>query len=178
MSNTSRRTVDRIKKKKARKVKTKMGLSMLELQRQKDKHGTCGNRKRKNDSAQSTAESTEEIFLYWTDEFDEGNILALFAKRGVIKEGEVDLQLESLVEASLRIGPQRQLGDWIEVDVDAQRGVVLCNCEDYNSDGTCFHQTMFEVLQLEKLPHTDHEMSNEKWGGIRDKCIKVLKKVW
>ena len=43
----------------------------------------------------------------------------LMTKHGVISEGWVDLQLESLVEASLRIGPQRQLGDWIEVDVDA-----------------------------------------------------------
>ena len=178
VTNTSRRTVDRIKKKKARKVKTKMGLSMLELQRQKDKHGAGGKRKRKNDSTHGGAASTEETFLYWTDEFNEGDILAFLAKHGVIKKGEVDLHLESFVEASLRIGPKRQLGDWIEIDVDAQRGVVSCNCEDYNFDGTCFHQSMFEVLQLGRLPDSDLEMSNEKWGSMRDKCIKVLKQIW
>ena len=53
--------------------------------------------RKKNDSAHSSAASTDEIFLYWTNEFNEGDILAFLARHGVIKEGEVDLQLESLV---------------------------------------------------------------------------------
>ena len=138
---------------------------------------TCSKRKGKNDSKQGSADSTEKVFLYWTDEFDEGGILAFLAEHGVVNEGEVDLQLESLVEAPLRIRPTQQFSGWIEIDVDAHRGVVLCNCDGYNLDGTCFHQIMFELLQLGKLQHISHEMSNENWGSSRDKCIKVLKRV-
>ena len=35
--------------------------------------------RKKNDSAHSSAASTDEIFLYWTNEFNEGDILAFLA---------------------------------------------------------------------------------------------------
>ena len=68
--------------------------------------------------------------------------------------------------------------DWIEVDVDAERQVVSCNCEDYNFDARCFHQALFEVLQFGKMPESDHQNDHEDWNEIRDKCIKVLKETY
>ena len=115
--------------------------------------------------------------MYWTDEFGEEEILALLAKEG-FKDCESDLRLQSIAEEKERVGPPRQLGDWIQVDCDHVNKRVTCGCEDYNFDGMCFHVATFEVLQFGKLPDEDCEHENERWGEIRKKCIKVLKKTY
>ena len=81
-------------------MKTKKGMSKKELQRQKDKHSESG--ERKNDSKQGSTDSTEEVSLYWTDEFDEGDILTFLTSYYVINEDAVDMQLESLVALGLQ----------------------------------------------------------------------------
>ena len=112
--------------------------------------------------------------MYWTTEFGEEEVLAFFDKHG-FKDCDDDVRLRRIVQDSKRVGPKRQLGDWIQVDVDAERKVVSCNCEDFNFDARCFHQALFEVLQLNRLPDCSHEYDNEQWDEIRKKCIKVLK---
>lgn len=114
-----------------------------------------------------------ELFMYWTDEFDASDILKFLEENGEI-EGD-DARLDIIYETSLRVGPTRQLGDWIEIDIDATNKRVTCNCEDFNFDGTCLHQTTFEVLQFGMIPHGDHQFGYESWPGIRRKCIGVLK---
>ena len=84
--------------------------------------------------------------MSWTDEFDAADNLKFFADNDFIDAN--DSRLNDMIESSLRIGPKRQLGDWIEIDVDADRHLVTCNCEDFNADGCCFHQATFDVLQF------------------------------
>ena len=88
------------------------------------------------------------------------------------------MRLQSIAEEKERVGPPRQLGDWIQVDCNHMNKRVTCGCEDYNFDGMCFHVATFEVLQFGKLPDDDCEHENERWGEIRKKCIKVLKKTY
>ena len=189
-SNTTKRTVSRISGKKTKKVKaTKKGPSELELKRQSDKYGDTGDKKKKNKvgpkkkkdakvAGKKLQSSEEEVFLYWTDEFNESDIMEFLFKNGVIDEEEVDLRLESMMEEKERIGPSRQLGDWIQIDINHVTRRITCNCEDYNFDGTCFHQAMFEVLQFGILPESDYQYDHEQWDGIRKKCIEVLKKTY
>ena len=112
--------------------------------------------------------------MNWTDEFDAADILKFFADNDFIDAN--DARLNDMIDSSLRIGPKRQLGDWIEIDVDADRRLVTCNCEDFNTDGCCFHQATFDVLQFSRLPKSNHQLGYELWDTIRSKCIQVLKK--
>ena len=84
----------------------------------------------------------------------------------------------SIDEAAKRVRLPRQLGDWIEVDVDAVTKRVKCNCEDFNTEGACWHVCTFEVLQFKKYPNQECEKGQESWSRIRDKCIEVLKKTF
>jgi len=173
---TTTRTITRVKNKASKKVKETVQ-TPLDIQREKDKHGNeaakSSDKKGKKDKA-GKKESIEE-YLYWTDEFGEAEILDLLAKEG-FKDLDTDKCLQSIAEEKERVGPPRQLGDWIQVDCDHVNKRVTCCCEDYNFDGMCFHVATFEVLQFGKLPDGDCELENEHWGEIRKKCIKVLKK--
>jgi len=173
---TTSKTATRVKNKKARKEK-KTVRTPLDIQREKDKHGNEADKSSDKKEKKKRAGKKENIeeYLYWTDEFEEAEILDLLSKEG-FKDLDADETLQSIAEEKERVGPPRQLGDWIQVDCDHVNKRVTCCCEDYNFDGMCFHVATFEVLQFGKLPDGDCEFENEHWGEIRKKCIKVLKK--
>ena len=183
---TTNRTITRRAAKKARKVKVQ---TPLDVQREKDKHGVSSKRagkkmgktnkkiKGKNKKSKASKDGEEagiEEYLYWTDEFDEEDILKFLNDHG-FKDCDSDLWLKSIAEESTRVGPKRELGDWVEVDVDAERRVVTCNCEDFNFDGFCYHVATFELLQFGVMPGDGCENDTENWVEIRKKCIRVLK---
>ena len=152
-------------------------MSQLDKTRHKDKHGKDLEHKQNKIVAQDNnlvQRWKQEVYLNWTDEFDAADIFKFISENEVI-DG-TDLRLDDMMESNLRIGPKHQLGDWIEVDVDADRRVVSCNCEDFNADGYCFHQATFDVLQFSRLPKSNHQLGHEIWEDTRTKCIQVLKK--
>ena len=72
----------------------------------------------------------------------------------------------------------RELGDWIEVEVDGVKKRVTCNCEDYNFHYICFHQVTFELLQFSNLPDEKCSRSTENWTVIRNRVLEYLKKMY
>ena len=112
--------------------------------------------------------------MYWTDEFDWYDILKFLESNNV--DVETDATVKSIQEASNKVRLKRQLGDWIEVDVDSNLKRVKCNCEDFNRCHACFHQATLEVLQFKKYPIIKLQTGQEQWQSLRTKCLSVLKK--
>jgi len=182
--NTTTRTVERVK------AKRKKGLSKEEKEREKlkwgefspeleegedeDKTNSVDANPTTTDNSSGGGEDNNDVFLYWTDEFDWCDILKFLESNNV--DVETDTTLKSIEEASNRVRLKRQLGDWIEVDVDANSKRVKCNCEDYNTDRTCYHQATLEVLQFKKYPIIKHQKGQEQWPKLRTKCLAVLNK--
>ena len=98
-----------------------------------------------------------------------------FMKENDIKVAGDEL-IERLLDSTLTVRVPRQLGHWVEVEVDGTSKKITCNCEDYNFDRFCPHCASFEVLQFGKEPSNAHQKAGEKWGEIRKKCIELLKK--
>ena len=111
--------------------------------------------------------------MWWTDDFDERDLLQFFADNNLIELGG-DSMMSLKGQSSHCIGPKRQLGDWIEVDVDTERNHITCNCEDYNTDGFCFHVATFDMLQFGNYPVSCHQLENKMWADIRHTCVRVL----
>ena len=102
------------------------------------------------------------------------DFLRLLKEDGI--DVENDAMLHNLLEDKERISLKRQLGSWIEVEVDSENKRVTCNCEDYNFHYTCIHQATFEVLQFGMLPNKDCSLTVEKWKEIGKTCVRFLKK--
>lgn len=120
--------------------------------------------------------SVDEDYVEWTDEFGEGDILDFLQGQGFNVSS--DHFLQSLHDECERISLPRQLGDWIEVEVDGVKKRVRCNCEDYNFHYICFHQVTFELLQFCKLPNENCSKSTENWTVIRSRVLEYLKKMY
>jgi len=118
----------------------------------------------------------DEDYVEWTDEFSEEDILNFLQAQGFEVSG--DRLLHSLLDACERISLTRELGDWIEVEVDGVKKRVTCNCEDYNFHYICFHQVTFELLQFSKLPDEKCSRSTENWTMIRNRVLEYLKKMY
>jgi len=183
--DTTVRTVERIKEKK--KKKWKKGLTAEEKEKEKHKWGVdyspdpeededCN--KAQNESRENVSKTDDDngLDLYWTDEDDWSDVLNFLEKNGV--DVGNDATLKSIDEAAKRVRLPRQLGDWIEVTVDAVTKRVKCNCEDFNTEGACWHVCTFEVLQFKMYPNQQCQKGQESWSSIRDKCIEVLKKTF
>jgi hypothetical protein len=89
---------------------------------------------------------------------------------------ECDAVLESHEENKNHMRLNRELGSWVEVEVDGVNKRVTCNCEDYNFHYVCVHQVTFEVLQFNRLPDNTCSYQSERWSHMRTECIKYLKK--
>jgi hypothetical protein len=74
-----------------------------------------------------------------------------FMKENGIKVAGDEL-IERLLDSTLTVRVPRQLGHWVEVEVDGTTKKITCNCEDYNFDRFCPHCASFEVLQFGKNP--------------------------
>ena len=110
----------------------------------------------------------------WLDDGSAEEMIQLLTNLEFDLEG--DAMLNSLMAESNRITLKRQLGSWIEVEVDASKGRVTCNCEDYNFHYLCVHQVTMEVLQFGKLPNNKCSKHHENWKEIRAECIRYLKR--
>ena len=100
---------------------------------------------------------------------------------GLMKNlGFKDLDSDTLIESQMEIKNQmrlnRELGSWVEVEVDGNKKRVTCNCEDYNFNYVCVHQVTFDVLQFNQLPNNTCSHQSERWPVMRTECIKYLKK--
>ena len=182
-SNTTVRTVERIKEKK--KKQWKKGLTAEEKEKEKYKWGDFSPDPEEDDINEALNESQDNVgktdddngsVLYWTDEMDWSDVLNFLEKNGV--DVGNDATLKSIDEAAKRVRLPRQLGDWIEVSVDAVTKRVKCNCEDFNTEGACYHVCTFEVLQFKRYPNQECQKGQESWSRIRDKCMEVLKKTF
>lgn len=115
----------------------------------------------------------DEEWITWDEECTFDQIVESLVHAGI--DVENDNMLHSLVGDMDRVSLKRQLGSWIEVDVDGMRGRVTCNCEDYNFHYTCIHQCTLNVLQFGRLPDIGCSKANERWEEIRTVCIKYWK---
>lgn len=118
----------------------------------------------------------EDDYVQWTDEFSGEDILNFLEGQGF--DVSNDQLLHSLLAACERVFLKRQLGDWIEVEIDGEKKRVTCNCEDYNFHYICFHQATFEVLQFCRFPDEKCSLSTENWRDIRKRVIEYLKKMY
>ena len=129
-------------------------------------------------SAETTEDdynNIEEDWLTIEDESSADDILQLLTTTfGLDVEG--DTMLHALLADSERISLKRQLGSWIEVEVDAVKQQVTCNCEDNNFHYLCVHQVTLEVLQFGRLPSSKCCKHHEKWDEIWAECIQYLKR--
>ena len=80
--------------------------------------------------------------------------------------------------ATERVRVSRELGDFIEVDVDAENRRIHCNCKEFNLHHACMHLALFQVLQFGIFPSDEHQLDHEQWSLIRSKCIDNLKSLW
>ena len=110
----------------------------------------------------------------WLDDCSDEEMIQLLTKLEFDLEG--DTMLDLLMAESNTITLKRQLGSWIEVEVDAVKGRVTCNCEDYNFHYLCVHQVTLEVIQFGKLPNNKCSKHHENWNDIRAECIRYLKR--
>lgn len=86
-----------------------------------------------------------------------------------------DAVISSQNDRNDRITIPRELGSWIEVEIDGTNKRVTCNCEDYNFHYLCVHQVTFDVLQFNRLPKRACMLHHENWHEMRKECIKYLK---
>ena len=102
------------------------------------------------------------------------DFLQLLQEDGI--DVENDATLHNLLEDKERISLKRQLGSWIEVEIDSANRRVTCNCEGYNFHYTCIHQATFEVLQFGMVPNKKCCYTIERWDDIHKTCVNFLKK--
>lgn len=179
-SGSTVRTAARIKQKR----KWKQGLTDKEKEKERHKWGDfCPDPDDVDDTnVGSVGEKVDsnggenDLFMYWTDEMDWSDLLS-FLQANDVDVGN-DATLKSIDEAANRVRLPRQLGDWIEVDINANTKRIKCNCEDFNTEGACYHQCTFEVLQFKIYPNQRCQKGEESWLNIRNKCIEVLKKTF
>ena len=86
-----------------------------------------------------------------------------------------DTVISSQNDRNDRITLSRELGSWIEVEIDGTNKRVTCNCEDYNFHYLCVNQVTFDVLQFNRLPNSTCTLHHENWHEMRQECIKYLK---
>ena len=110
----------------------------------------------------------------WLDNDGGEEMIQLLTELDFDLEG--DIMLNSLMDESNRITLKRQLGSWIEVEVDGLKRRVTCNCEDYNFHYLCVHQVTLEVLQFCRLPSNKCSKHHENWNDIRAESIRYLKR--
>jgi hypothetical protein len=110
----------------------------------------------------------------WLDNDGGEEMIQLLTELDFDLEG--DIMLNSLMDESNRITLKRQLGSWIEVEVDGLKRRVTCNCEDYNFHYLCVHQVTLEVLQFGRLPSNKCSKHHENWNDIRAESIRYLKR--
>jgi hypothetical protein len=91
-----------------------------------------------------------------------------------------DTVISSQNDRNDRITLSRELGSWIEVEIDGTNKRVTSNCEDNNFHYLCVHQVTFDVLQFNRLPNSTCTLHHENWHEMRQECIKYLKqaKFW
>lgn len=182
-TSTTTRTKGRIaenkknRKKKSKKSKNKQ--SEDEKQKHQAKHGeetekSSGTAKAEEKGTKSKWGFDPDDFVVIDVDFDANEIMD-FMKENDIKVAGDEL-IERLLDSTLTVRVPRQLGHWVEVEVDGTTKKITCNCEDYNFDRFCPHCASFEVLQFGKEPSNAHQKAGEKWGEIRNKCIELLKK--
>ena len=130
------------------------------------------------DPDEAVADNDDDYWINLDEEFANGetvdDFLRLLMQDGI--DVENDSMLHNLLEDNERIHLKRQLGDWIEVEIDSANQRVTCNCEDYNFHYTCIHQATFEVLQFGMLPNKSCTFTVEKgnWSNIHKTCVKFL----
>ena len=74
------------------------------------------------------------------------------------------------------VNDPREMGDWIEVEIDAEKKRVTCNCEEYNFGAYSAEIAFFEVLQFGKPPPIHCKPPSERWQSIKIDVLRVLKR--
>ena len=75
--------------------------------------------KSSKEGARKSSVQEKEVFLYWADKFNASAIFPVLEKNGVVERE--DARFDNIMDTSLILSLARQLGDWIEIDVDAMR---------------------------------------------------------
>ena len=104
----------------------------------------------------------------------------IFCALGKVEDDAIDLEeMTRLREHNTRIADPRQLGDWITINVDANKKKISCNCEQCNRYGQCALVACMRVIQFNE-PVPDHcKQVNEGfgWDVMVNRARDVMQKV-
>jgi len=168
---------------KAKKVKERMKRD-LELEAEKWPDETQGNKrgrkrssKKKDDLHLGDIDFEEyDGVCYFGENDDEDDIMNVL---DIIEDEELIQENPSFItqmyEDQTQVRQNKELGDWINVCIDAECKCVTCNCEDFVYNGVCHHSVMFSVLQFNDIPSAENRMGSEDWEQLRKNAMDVIK---
>lgn len=124
-------------------------------------------RKQKEDLTQEGFTVDEDVtpsdlFEVYLETLDDDNIL------------EEDRMLWNESKKNDRIAAPREMGDWIEVEVNGSTGNITSNSEEYSIGRYSCEVAFLEVIQMCKYPPSNCRSAGEVWTNIRNKAVQNL----
>ena len=121
----------------------------------------------------------ENIDIEVDEDTDLGDLMDLL---NVCQDGLFDKNEKEtlkMMKKNKRVAYPRQLGDWIEIKIDAATKSVRCNCERCNTWGKCELVVLFETIQFNKTPPAKCILVGESfsWSDQVKRATKAMKKM-
>ena len=120
--------------------------------------------------------NVEDCMLSFSEDCTFDELLLFMMDNYVATDSEIagDKIIYAEQKRKAAVAAPRELGDWIEVEIDAVNRRVTCNGEEYIFGAYSAECALFEVMQFGKHPPTHCKDTSEKWTDIRLKCLKVM----